>query len=195
LCEQLSTYVTIRGGKPLVGHCYEEGSLSLPYLPFVEAMRSYVLARDPEGLKEDLGSGAADVARIVSEIRDRIPQTEPRTPQSEIRNPQSTDPEEERWRLFQAITGFLRNASRVQPLLVIPEDLHDADRGTLELLIHLARNLEGCRLLVAGTYRDVEVDRTHPLSSALAELRPRRRRAERWRFTPTAKPPGISNGH
>jgi len=174
VCEQLATYVTIRGGRPLVGHCYEEGSLSLPYLPFVEAMRSYVLARDPEGLKQDLGSGAADVARIVSEIRDRIPLAPSPSPspargEGGVRG--SDDPEEERWRLLQSVTGFLRNASQVQPLLVILEDLHDADRGTLDLLIHLARNLDGSRLLIAGTYRDVEVDRAHPLSGALAELR------------------------
>src|SRR6185295_12582203 len=72
LSEQLATYVALRGGKALVGHCYEEGSLSLPYLAFVEAMRSYVLARDPDGLRSDLGTGAADVARIVSEVRDRV---------------------------------------------------------------------------------------------------------------------------
>ncbi len=161
LCEQLATYVTLRGGKALVGHCYEEGSLSLPYLPFVEAMRSYVLARDPAGLKTDLGSGAAEVARIVSEIRDRLP--------VELRPP--GDPEEERWRLLQAVSGFLRNASSVQPLLLVLEDLHDADRGTLDLLVHLSRNLEGARLLIAGTYRDVEVDRSHPLSGSLADLR------------------------
>jgi len=35
VCEQISTYVTLRGGRTLVGHCYEEGSLSLPYLAFV----------------------------------------------------------------------------------------------------------------------------------------------------------------
>jgi KaiC/GvpD/RAD55 family RecA-like ATPase len=35
LCEQLAAYVAVRGGRTLVGHCYEEGSLSLPYLPFV----------------------------------------------------------------------------------------------------------------------------------------------------------------
>ena len=72
VCEQLATYSVLRGGKTLVGHCYEEGSLSQPYLPFVEAMRSYVLTREPDGLRADLGSGAADVARIVSEIRDRL---------------------------------------------------------------------------------------------------------------------------
>jgi eukaryotic-like serine/threonine-protein kinase len=161
LCEQLATYVTVRGGRALIGHCYEEGSLSLPYLPLVEAMRSYVLAREPDGLRSDLGSGAEDVARIVSEVRDRVAVSE-RT---------VGNPEEERWRLFQSVSGFLRNASLVQPLLIVLEDLHDADRGTLDLLVHLARNLEGARLLLVGTYRDIEVDRSHPLSSALAELR------------------------
>jgi DNA-binding CsgD family transcriptional regulator len=53
---------------------------------------------------------------------------------------------------------------------VVLEDLHDADRGTLDLLLFLARNLQGARLLVLGTYRDVEVDRAHPLSAVLAEL-------------------------
>src|SRR5204863_4936029 len=72
LCEQLATYVAVRGGRALVGHCYEEGSLSLPYLPFVEAMRSYVLTREPDGLRADLGTGAADVARLISEIRDAL---------------------------------------------------------------------------------------------------------------------------
>jgi len=161
LTEQLATYAAVRGGKALIGHCYEEGSLSLPYLPFVEAMRSYVLAREPEGLRADLGSGAGDVGRIVSEVRDRV--------QVDMRP--AGDPEEERWRLLQAVSGFLRNASAVQPLLLILEDLHDADRGTLDLLVHLAHNLGGARLLIAGTYRDVEVDRSHPLSGAMAELR------------------------
>src|SRR5207247_5372467 len=72
LCEQLATYVALRGGKALVGHAYEEGSLSLPYLAFVEALRTYVLARPPEALREELGSGATDVARIVSEVREPV---------------------------------------------------------------------------------------------------------------------------
>jgi len=161
LCEQLATYVAVRGGRALVGHCYEEGSLSFPYLPFVEAMRSYVLTREPNGLRSDLGSGAADVARLISEISDAL--------QVELRPP--GDAEDDRWRLLQAVSTFLRNASSVQPLLIVLEDLHDAERGTIDLLLHLARSLQGTRLMIVGTYRDVEVDRAHPLSAALAELR------------------------
>jgi hypothetical protein len=159
--EQLGTYVAMRGGKALTGHCYEEGSSSRPYLAFIEALRAYVVQREPTDLSKELGAGAADVARIVSEIRDRVA-VEPRAP---------GDPEDDRWHLLEAVTGFLRNASSVQPLLVILEDLHWADRGTLDLLLHVSRNLHGARLMVVGTYRDIEVDRAHPLSSALAELR------------------------
>jgi predicted ATPase len=39
------------------------------------------------------------------------------------------------------------------------------------MLMHISRHLAGTRLLIIGTYRDVEVDRTHPPSAALAELR------------------------
>jgi eukaryotic-like serine/threonine-protein kinase len=161
LVEQLATYVTLRGGRTLVGHCYEEGSLSLPYLAFVEAMRSYVLSRELKDLQSELGTGAADVARIVSEIRERL----------KIKLRPQKDPEEERYRLMQAVTTFLTNAACLQPLLVVLEDLHDADKGTLDMLIHVSRHLSAARLLVVGTYRDIEVDRAHPLSAALAELR------------------------
>jgi tetratricopeptide (TPR) repeat protein len=161
LCEQLSTYVTLRGGRTLVGHCYEAGSLSLPYLAFVEALRSYVLSRETKDLKDELGSGAADIARIISEIRERL----------KIKLRTQKDPEEERYRLLQGVSEFLGNAASVQPMLIVLEDLHDADKGTLEMLTHLSRNLAGARLLIVGTYRDVEVDRSHPLSATLAELR------------------------
>ena len=78
--------------------------------------------------------------------------------------------EDDRYRLLQAVTSFLRNAASAQPLAIVLEDLHDADKGTLDLLTYLSRNLAGARMLVIGTYRDVEVDRAHPLSATLAEL-------------------------
>ena len=148
VCEQLSTYVTSRGGNTLWGHCYEEGSLSLPYLAFVEAMRSYVLDREADDLRKELGSGASDVARIVSEIREKL-NIEPREAQN---------PDEDRYRLLQAVSSFLTNTSVVKPMCVILEDLHDADKGTLEMLSYVSRNIGSTRLLLVGTYRDVEVD-------------------------------------
>jgi tetratricopeptide (TPR) repeat protein len=144
-----------------VGHCYEEGSLSLPYLAFVEALRTYAQTCDVNRLRKQLGPGAPDVAQIVSDIKEKL-RIQPRP---------KGDPEEERYRLLQAVSDFLGNAAAAKPLLIVLEDLHSADRGTLEMLGHVARNLGDKRLLLVGTYRDIEVDRTHPLSAALAELR------------------------
>ena len=161
LWEQLADYVKENNGVALVGHCYEEGSLSLPYLAFVEALRTYVLDSEPDDLRADLGPHAGDLARILPEIQDRL-QIEPRPP---------ADPDEDRYRLLQAVAALLRSISDGRPLLVVLEDLHDADKGTLDMLTYLSRSLGDLRLLIIGTYRDVEVDRAHPLSGTLAELR------------------------
>jgi DNA-binding CsgD family transcriptional regulator len=160
LSDQLCRFVSAAGGLSLVGHCYEEGSFRPPYQPFVEVFATYLHGLNSEALQAELGSSAADLARIVPTLRERL----------QVSPPSPGDPEEDRWRLLQAATDLLRNASAKQALLVVLEDLHDADRGTLDLLLYLARNLHGARILVVGTYRDVEVDRAHPLSTALTEL-------------------------
>ena len=162
LCPHLATHVAMRGGRTLLGHCYEEGSPSLPYMPFVEAFRGYVRGQTPLLLRKQLGPRASDLARLVPEICDRIP--------IEPRQPQAGDPHEERSRLFQAVTGFLGNIAGPQPLLVVLEDLQWADRSTLDLLAHVVRQLSGLRILILGTYLDSEVQRGHPLTALLADF-------------------------
>jgi class 3 adenylate cyclase len=80
------------------------------------------------------------------------------------------DPEMARFRLFDAMTASLREAAADTGLVVVLDDLHWADRASLLLLEFVARELAGSRLLLVGTYRDVEVDRRHRLSGTLAEL-------------------------
>jgi DNA-binding CsgD family transcriptional regulator len=160
VCDRLCKFISASGGLPLVGHCYEEGSFRRPYQPFVEAFSTYLRECDTEELRVGLGPSANELARMVPMLRERLDAT-PRP---------SGDPEEDRWRLLEAAMDLLRAVARKQPLLVVLEDLHDADRGTLDLLLHVARGLRGTRVLVVGTYRDVEVDRAHPLAAALTEL-------------------------
>jgi DNA-binding CsgD family transcriptional regulator len=161
LCESLAAFVVASGGQALVGHCYDEGSFRLPYMPFVEAFEAYAQEDDADTFRADLGSGAADIARIVPTVRERL----------SLSPPLPASQEEDRERLLRAASDLLRTAAKRRPLLLVLEDLHDADRGTLDLLSYVARRVEGSRLLVVGTYRDVDVDRAHPLSAALTELR------------------------
>jgi class 3 adenylate cyclase len=161
LAEEAAVYARLRGAQVLGGHCHE-AEAALPYLPFVEAIRAYVATEPPEDLRSELGEGASDVARLVSEIRHRLPDL-PSAPHREG--------EEERHRLFESVSSFLVNASRAHPLVVVLEDLHWADAPSLRLLCHLTRRLPESRLLIVGTYYDVALHRRHPLAEALAELR------------------------
>ncbi|MEE9146617.1 MAG: AAA family ATPase, partial [Candidatus Tectomicrobia bacterium] len=71
---------------------------------------------------------------------------------------------------FSSITNFLKNAAQSQPLMLVLDDLHWADRSSLLLLEFMAREIQSSPLMVLGTYRDVEVSRRHPLSQTLGSL-------------------------
>ncbi|MFB3093449.1 MAG: AAA family ATPase, partial [Dehalococcoidia bacterium] len=159
--QELATYAGLRSAQVLWGRCYEEQGMP-PYWPWVQAIRSYVRERDPEQLRSEMGAGAADIAEIVSDVKDRLPDLRP--------PPQLESPEQARFRLFDSITSFLKSASQKQPLVLVLDDLHWADQPSLLLLQFVARELSGARLLLVGTYRDMELSRQHPLAETLGEL-------------------------
>jgi DNA-binding CsgD family transcriptional regulator len=160
LAQELATQAQTRGAQVLWGWCYEaEGAP--PFWPWVQPIRVYLQQRDAEQLRSEMGLGAADIAEIVFEVRGKLPGLEP---------PPALEPEQARFRLFDSITTFLKNAAQSQPLMLVLDDLHWADKPSLLLLQFLARELEGSRLLVVGCYRDLELYRQHPLSDTLAQL-------------------------
>jgi class 3 adenylate cyclase len=158
--EELTTYARMRGAQVLWGRCYE-GEGAPAYWPWVQIIRSYVNDRDPKQLVSEMGPGAADIAEVVSDVRERLPG---------LPVPPQLDPEAARFRLFDSVTSLLKNASNTEPLVLVVDDLHWADRPSLLLLQFLARELGSSRILLLGTYRDVELGRQHPLEQTLAEL-------------------------
>src|SRR5262245_7847968 len=95
----------------------------------------------------------------------------------ELPEPVALEPYEERVRLLDAVTQFLLALAARVPTMLVLDDLHWADAGTVALLRHVARFAPRGRLLVLGAYRDVEVDRHNPLAEALGTL-PRETRYE-----------------
>jgi tetratricopeptide (TPR) repeat protein len=79
--------------------------------------------------------------------------------------------EREQFLLFDAVAALLRTLAAEHDLILVLDDLHWADVPTLQMLRHVSRATEGASLLVLGTYRETEVDETHPLAATLAELR------------------------
>ncbi len=75
-----------------------------------------------------------------------------------------------RLRLFEAVAAALADAPGPRVLLAL-DDLHWADLPSLRLLTHVLRHARPDRLVVACTYRESELGRSHPLARALADLR------------------------
>src|ERR671918_755950 len=158
--QELAAHAETLDAQVLWGWCYEEEGAP-PFWPWLQPIRSYVQQRDPEQLKVEMGPGAADIAEVVSEVRGKLPSLEP---------PPALQPEQARFRLFDSITTFLKNAAQSQPLMLVLDDLHWADKPSLLLLQFLVRQLIESRLLVVGCYRDMELSHQHPLSETLAQL-------------------------
>ncbi|HKS90959.1 MAG TPA: AAA family ATPase, partial [Tepidiformaceae bacterium] len=155
-CEQFAdSAVVIRG------NCYE-GDVAAPFAPWTEALSALVEQTADDALVEALGAGAPDIATILPDIRRRVPGVEEFV---------HADPESERARLFASIGSFIRNAAQDRTLVVFLDDLQWSDKPSLALLEHVARSLGDRRIVIIGTYRDVEIDRAHPLAQTLGALR------------------------
>jgi eukaryotic-like serine/threonine-protein kinase len=163
--EELATYAQLRGAKVHWGRCHE-GEGAPAYWPWVQAIRSYVREADPVALAWELGGGAADIARVVPEVSERV---------GEVPAPENGDDEAARFRLFDSVSTFFAGASSSRPLVVVLDDLHWADEPSLLMLQFVAREVADAQLLLIGTYRDVELGRHHPLSRILGELSGSRR--------------------
>ena len=158
--QELAVLAEQRGAQVLWGRCYEEQGAP-PYWPWVQAIRAYVQQVDAEQLTAELGPGSADIAEIIPDLREKLP---------DLGTPPALEPEQARFRLFDSITSFLKNAAQHQPLLLVLDDLHWADRSSLLLLEFLAQEIDSSPMLVLGAHRDVELTRSHPLSQTLGAL-------------------------
>jgi DNA-binding SARP family transcriptional activator/tetratricopeptide (TPR) repeat protein len=76
-----------------------------------------------------------------------------------------------RHRLFDAVDSALSNLAARAPLLLVIDDLHWADRGSMLLTSFLLRSSRPGRILILGTCRDTELGRHTPLTAALGELK------------------------
>jgi len=94
--QELAKLAEQRGAQVLWGWCYENEGAP-PYWPWVQSIRAYVQHSDAEQLIAEIGPGAADIAEIVPEIRQKLPGLEPSP---------ALEPVQARFRLFDSIATF-----------------------------------------------------------------------------------------
>jgi tetratricopeptide (TPR) repeat protein len=160
--EELCTRAALPPERVLWGRCNEDAGAPA-YWPWVQILRGYVETCGDEELRSTLGEFAGDVARLIPRIAERI---------RDLGVPAALDPEQARFRLFDAVSVFLRRAAARAPLLVLVDDLQLADDGSLRLLAFLAREIRASALLVVAACREQAIgERAALLEAARAAHR------------------------
>ena len=159
LVQTLTTQAQILGGTVLPGACYAEGGM--PYAPFAEILGGALQAAAKHELHLP-NFVLADVLTLAPMLQFHYPEITP--------NPASADSVAEQHRIFGSVGLLFTALSEQAPLLVLLEDVHWADSGSLLLLQHLARHMRRQRVLLAATFREVNLDQASPLSEVLLAL-------------------------
>ena len=72
-------------------------------------------------------------------------------------------------RVFELLLALLGRLAETQPLVLVFEDVHWADRSSRDFLAFFVRNARHQRVLLVATYRTDELHRRHPLRALVAE--------------------------
>ena len=140
LVAELGARAREQGARVLTGDCVDLGDGELAYAPIVSALR---------GLSPDeLGGGAAGLAPLLPQLD---------APEAGYESALSQG------RVFELLLGLLGRLGEAQPLVLVFEDVHWADRSSRDFLSFFVRNARHQRVLLLATYRTDELHRRHPL--------------------------------
>jgi class 3 adenylate cyclase len=142
------------------GACTEE--LAVPYEPWIGVCTQLLESAPEELLARHVERHGGELSRLTRNFASRVP---------DLPAPQASDPETERYLLFNAVAGLLSEAAETVPLCVVLDDLHWADAQSLALMKHVLRSTEQGALEVIATFRDSDLGKDHPMTAVLADLR------------------------
>ncbi|HMI92106.1 MAG TPA: AAA family ATPase [Polyangiales bacterium] len=156
LLEEVARGAADRDVNVLWGRCWEAGGAPA-YWPFIQVLRA--LQRVSVDAEASLAPYAIELAELLPELRASV----------QARGSSPLPPEQARFRLMDAVARGLCDASSHAPLLLLLEDLHAADPSSVLLLDFLSQLLRDAKLLVIGSYREADAQRS-PAGALLARL-------------------------
>jgi DNA-binding CsgD family transcriptional regulator len=160
LVAEVTAHARRRDARVLLGQCLDLEEGGLPYAPVVDILRT---------LERDLSDaeGAATLGPLRAVLGRDLP----------VDDAGDADPGADQpgnplgqARLFELLLTVIERLVAERPLVLVIEDLHWADRSTLDLVSLVASNTRTLPVLVLATYRRDDVPRRHPLRSLAAEL-------------------------
>ena len=162
LASEAETVAIAAGARIRWARCWEGGGAPA-FWPWSVLVRALARDGDPAVLAAALRAGPA-VVQLAPELRERVPDL--------VQPPAGSglDSEHARFPFFEAVASFLRRLADDQPLVLVVDDLHAADRPSLLLLAFLARDLRDARVFFIGTYREVEAAHDGELARLLSVI-------------------------
>ncbi len=165
--------IHINNPHPCIGGKFFSGETKSPYLPFKEAISSYIIrfkkysaaqqSNIQKNILENLGDLGNLLLRFNPEIKEIIGANHPDIPALDTA-------EKENIRYINTLTQFFITLAKAEKgLIVILDDLQWADAGSMTLLQRISQEITSSNLLILGTYRDKEVSEEHPLTKFIAE--------------------------
>jgi DNA-binding SARP family transcriptional activator len=152
LADELASEAKRRGVQIAWGRCWEAGGAPA-YWPWVQALRPLVRDIDPG---------------MLLELRQQFPELAEVLPASA--SSAETGSGEDRFRVFEAVSRFLRLAARDRPVLVVLDDMQAADASSILMLEFLASELADAAVLMLAAYRESDLEPGDPTLAALARV-------------------------
>jgi hypothetical protein len=148
LAEEISELARQRGARVAWGAAWDGGGAP-PHWPWIEVLRALksALPEPSPSLRRDLGPLWGEDTRDSDE-----------------------NPDAQQFRRCDALRAVLATAASQSPLLIVLDDLHAADQGTLSALLFVARALRSLPILVVGTRRGNEAPLRPDANALLARV-------------------------
>lgn len=142
----------------LMGECYAEGGA--PYAPIARIVEQILAnySASQLALADYVGNGLVTIAPA---LQAQFPHVQP----IPLNNPQA-----EQQRLLDAVFNLFTAVASLTPILLVVDDVHWADSGSLALVRYLARRGRALPLLLVLTYREIELNELRGLNELLADF-------------------------
>ena len=136
-----------------------------PYGAILRALRPAFSEASDEELTRLVGPATEDIVRLLPELQARL------GPLGALPDrPTVTSAERRQGRVLEGLLGVVGRLADRQPVLLVLEDLHDADAATRAFVAFLARIKRRQRICLVATYQSDELTRDHPFTGTLAAM-------------------------
>lgn len=142
------------------GQCVDFDRDAPPYAPLIAMLRQHLQEEGTDAFLEAAGPTRSALRALLPEL----------DADSSSDVPPEDSTSDGRGRLYAAIAAVLESAAQTNPLVLVVEDLHWADRATLGVLRFLLKVVDTRGLLIVLTFRTDELAPGHALRLWLPEL-------------------------